>query len=78
MRDLENSKPGGLDPSWAVAPQKGKNDDFTGLLKTIDLEIFGYKFTGLLDKYYFEHLDLKLEVALLSEKKKGKAVPLPA
>ena len=45
MRDLENSKPGGLDPSWAVAPQKEKNDDFTGLLKTIDLEIFGYKFT---------------------------------
>ena len=26
MRDLENSKTGGLDPSWAVAPQKKKNE----------------------------------------------------
>ena len=26
MRDPENSKSGGLDPSWAVAAQKEKND----------------------------------------------------
>jgi len=28
MRDLENSKSGVLDPSWAVVPQKEKNDEF--------------------------------------------------
>ena len=28
MRDLENSKFGGLDPNWAVAAEKEKNDDF--------------------------------------------------
>jgi hypothetical protein len=34
MRDVENSKSGGLDLSWAVAPQKEKNDEFVGILNS--------------------------------------------
>jgi hypothetical protein len=34
MRDIESSKPGGLDPSLAVPPPKEKNDEFIGLLNS--------------------------------------------
>ena len=34
MRDLKNSKSGGLDTSWAAAAQKEKNDETIGLLNS--------------------------------------------
>ena len=35
MCDLENSKLGPLGPSFAVAPQKEKSDEFIGLLNSL-------------------------------------------